>query len=635
MNIEKNTSGSKSRLIGLLLMVSVLAITSSVCTQFVAGKLAYHPALGAPLFGQIYNPVDWWGWMPKFYGYAANAFGQALIMFSIGFFLSVGVFRLTVGITSRSSRKHEGIHGTAHFASEEEVKATGLLGNGAGVYCGGFHDPNTGRTHYLRHDGNEHVCVIAPTGSGKGVGLVVPTLLSWPGSVFVLDIKGENYAITAGWRKLCANNVVLCFDPANPIGSCGWNALEEIRVRTDYQISDAQNIALMVIDDDGKGIQGNHFRSAAYELLVGLFLHALYKSGEVGRVPGLPDCAEMLAGVGDFAALPPEFDDLDDEESERAIRVALFDEMRSVNLNDQNPVVQSAQRKIRATGQRFRSTPERELGSIVSTAHTALALYTDTNVSKNTSRSDFKISDLMDYDRPMSLYFITTPNDLVRMRPLARLLLTRIVASLAGRMEFEAGRSKTMHKHRLLMMLDEFPALGRLDIFESALAYIRGYGIKAYIITQDIQQLYKAYTNYESIISNCHVRIAYAPNKQETAEWLSKMTGQTTVIKEQISTSGKRFGAILGNVSRSYQEVQRPLMTPHETTQLAMMHTSHDAERPGEMLVFVAGSPVIFGRQTPYFLDPTFSKRSLIPPPAKSDVVRHKESKTGQEFSLK
>ncbi|WP_375703942.1 type IV secretory system conjugative DNA transfer family protein, partial [Bartonella sp. AD13SXNS] len=139
----------------------------------------------------------------------------------------------------------------------------------------------------------------------------------------------------------------------------------------------------------------------------------------------------------------------------------------------------------------------------------------------------------MDTEDPVSLYFITTPRNLDRMRPLARLLLTQMVLSLSDRMEFDDGRSKTNHKHRLLLMLDEFPTLGKLEIFEKALAYIAGYGLKAYIITQDVQQLYKAYTTNESIISNCHIRIAYAPNKVETAEWMSKMAGETTVVREK------------------------------------------------------------------------------------------------------
>ncbi len=619
---KTNSPIIKTRIIGLACLMLAMIGISGFCTQFIAERLAYHPALGAPLFGHIYNPFDWWQWFHNFYDYAPTTYNYALLIFILGAVFALVALVIVVGLKTRSSRKHEGSHGTAAFATYEQVQATGLIGSGKGVYCGGYYDQNTGRTHYLRHDGPEHIAVFAPTRSGKGVGLIIPTLLSWPDSIFVLDIKGENFAMTAGWRKKHTNNVVLRFDPANPVGSCAWNPLEEIRLRTNYQISDAQNIALMIIDDDGKGIQGNHFRSAAYELLVGIFLHALYKAGSVGRQPCLQDCSTMLTGLGAFAA--PENEQSEYEDG--ALR-GLFNEMRNVTLPD-DAISQAAQLKIRTAGQRFKDTPEKELGSIISSAHISLSLYTDTNVSRNTSRSDFKVADLMDHDRPVSLYFITNPDDLVRMKPLARLLLTRIVASLAGRMEFDAGRSKTAHKHRLLMMLDEFPSLGKLDIFESALAYIAGYGIKAYIITQDVQQLYKAYSTHESIVSNCHIRIAFAPNKQETAEWLSKMCGQTTVIKEQISTSGKRFGMVLGQVSRSYQESQRPLMTPDEIGKLPMMHTKLDSPEPGEMLVFVAGRPVIRGRQTPYFLDPTFSERSKIEPPAKSDVIVRKTDPT-------
>lgn len=164
-------------------------------------------------------------------------------------------------------------------------------------------------------------------------------------------------------------------------------------------------------------------------------------------------------------------------------------------------------------------------------------------------------------------------------------------------------------------MLDEFPTLGKLDIFEKALAYIAGYGLKAYIITQDVQQLYKAYTTNESIISNCHIRIAYAPNKVETAEWMSKMAGETTVVREKISTSGKRFGMALEQVSTSYEETKRPLMTPDEIMRLPGAKKKIMQEillNLVKCLFFVAGNSVIRGTQILYFLDPIFPKGQNI-----------------------
>jgi type IV secretion system protein VirD4 len=615
---------ARTRAINAFYMLVLIVTINSICTQFVANRLDYHPALGSPLYDRLYSPFDWWGWMFHFYSYAPDTYGHALLIFVIGAAGAILSDALISGFKSRSPRKHEGTHGTAHFATPEEVWETGLLHDTAksssGVYCGGYYNEKTGRTLYLRHNGPEHICVIAPTRSGKGVGLVVPTLLSWPESVLILDRKGENYAMTAGWRQKYAKNVILRFDPAEPGISCCWNPLGEIRFGTRYQVSDAQNIALMVIDDDGKGIQGNHFRSAAFELLVGLILHALYKSPTVGREPSLQDCAHMLTGVGSFAT-PDNRERALDESDPRALS-ALFFEMRDVSL-EETDAAREAQLAIRGAGQRFSDTPSRELGSIISTANNALSLYRDPIVGENTSRSDFKIADLMDYEDPVSLYFITTPRNADRMKPLARLLLTQIVLGLADRMEFDKGRSKTAHKHRLLLMLDEFPTLGKLDVFEGALAYIAGYGMKAYIITQDVQQLYKAYSNYESIISNCHIRIAYAPNKLETAEWLSKMTGQTTIINEHVSVSGKRFGLLPGQFSTHFNSSQRPLMTSDEIMRLPgpKKDANGDILEPGEMLVFVAGQPVIRGKQILYFLDPIFAGRSKIAPPKVSDVI--------------
>ena len=614
---ETNSPIIKTRAIAFACLLMGIAAINSICTQFVAGRLAYHPALGAPLFGQIYNPFAWWQWLREFYSYAPSTYGYAFLIFAVGFLLSIVICRLYIGFKTRSSRKHEGTHGTARFAAIEDVEKTKLINNkNGGVYCGGYFDEKTGTTHYLRDDSMAHICVIAPTESGKGVTIVVPTLLSWTKSALILDRKGENYAMTASWRKRHANNIVLRFEPAANSGSCAWNPLEEIRFKTPYQISDAQNTSLMLVDTDGKGLEKDHFRSAARDLITGLIVHCLYKSPTVGRMPSVPDIAQMLSDEGDFAT-----ETASDSGKENKSLTALFSEMASVTYEN-DKIGKAAQSRVRGYGKRFLGTTERELSGVLNTASNALSLYLDPVVAENTSHSDFKISDLMDHNSPVSLYFIGVPGDKNRLRPLERLLLTQVVFTLTGKMEFENGRAKTTHKHLLLLMLDEFPTLGKLDIFESALAYIRGYGIKAYIIIQDIQQLYKEYTNYESILSNCRIQIAYAPNNQQTAEWLSKKCGTTTIIKEQISTSGKRFGGPLSNVSRSYQEISRPLLTPHEITQLSMLHTTADAEKPGELLVFMAGHPVIRGRQTPYFLDPTFDARSKIPPPDKSDSIR-------------
>jgi type IV secretion system protein VirD4 len=173
------------------------------------------------------------------------------------------------------------------------------------------------------------------------------------------------------------------------------------------------------------------------------------------------------------------------------------------------------------------------------------------------------------------------------------------------------------------MMLDEFPSLGKLEIMQESLAFVAGYGIKCYIIVQDINQLVYSYGKEESITSNCHIQVAFPPNRLETAEHLSKLTGQTTIVKEQITTSGKRIGAMHNHVSRMFQEVQRPLLTIDES--MRMPGPTKDGngmiQKPGDMVIYCAGFPAIYGQQPLYFKDPVFQKRSEVPAPKVTDKL--------------
>jgi type IV secretion system protein VirD4 len=228
----------------------------------------------------------------------------------------------------------------------------------------------------------------------------------------------------------------------------------------------------------------------------------------------------------------------------------------------------------------------------------------------------------MNDEQPVSLYLVVPPSDKDRLRPLIRLMINQVVRGLTEKMEFKDGRSAAGYKHRLLLMLDEFPSLGKLDVFEESLAFIAGYGLKAYLIIQDISQLWTAYGKEESIFSNCHVRVAYAPNKIETAELLSKMTGTATVVNKNHMMSGKVLGS-LSNVQASIQATQRPLLTADEVMRLpaAAKDARGNVTEPGDMLIFMAGQTPIYGKQILYFMDPVFSKRAKVAAPETSDVL--------------
>jgi type IV secretion system protein VirD4 len=611
--------------------LAVLSIGAGLqaATQFFAHDFRYQSSLGAN-FHQIYAP---WGiiqWAVNWYHQYPNAFTRAG---SVGVVTAgVGLLSLVVAkmILANSSRGNEYLHGSARWANIRDIQAAGLIPRtrsffqtitgketqtSSGVYVGAWLDKN-GKQHYLRHNGPEHVLCYAPTRSGKGVGLVVPTLLSWGHSAVITDLKGELWALTSGWRQKHAKNKVLRFEPAAANGSVCWNPLDEIRLGTEHEVGDVQNLANLLVDPDGKGLD-SHWQKTSQALLVGVLLHALYKAKAEGMRATLPGIDEMLANPN------------------RATDELWLEMITFGHVSGQiHPVISSAARDMM-------DRPAEEAGSVLSTAKSYLALYRDPIVGRNVSKSDFVIKDLMHHDSPISLYIITQPNDKARLRPLIRVMINMVVRLLTDKMDFVNGRAVAPYKHRMLMMLDEFPSLGKLDIMQESLAFVAGYGIKCYLICQDINQLKSRETGYghdESITSNCHVQNAYPPNRVETAEHLSKLTGQTTVAKEQITTSGRRTSALLGQVSRTIQEVQRPLLTPDECLRMPgpVKTDSGDIAEAGDMVVYVAGYPAIYGKQPLYFKDPIFQARAAIPAPKTCDKLRHVQevAKQGEGITI-
>ncbi len=364
----------------------------------------------------------------------------------------------------------------------------------------------------------------APTRSGKGVGLVVPTLLTWSGAAIVHDIKGENWQLTAGWRARFGR--VLLFDPTNP-GSTAYNPLLEVR-RGDAEVRDVQNIADILVDPEGALERRSHWEKTSHSLLVGAILHVLYAE---------PD--KTLAGVAAFLSDP-----------KRPIESTLRAMMTTRHLGDRpHPVVASAARELL-------NKSDNERSGVLSTAMSFLGLYRDPIVAQVTARCDWRIGDLVDGDRPATLYLVVPPSDISRTKPLIRLVLNQIGRRLTEQLE-TAGR-----RHRLLLMLDEFPALGRLDFFESALAFMAGYGLKSFLIAQSLNQIEKAYGPNNSILDNCHVRVAFATNDERTARRVSDALGTATELRAMKNYAGHRLSPWLGHLMVSRQETARPLLTP-------------------------------------------------------------------------
>jgi type IV secretion system protein VirD4 len=259
-----------------------------------------------------------------------------------------------------------------------------------------------------------------------------------------------------------------------------------------------------------------------------------------------------------------------------------------------HPVVASAAREVL-------NKSENERSGVLSTAMSFLGLYRDPTVAAVTSKCDWRIEDLVRTEHPISLYLVVPPSDISRTKPLIRLILNQIGRRLTESLEIKDG---ALARRQVLLMLDEFPALGRLDFFESALAFMAGYGLRAFLIAQSLNQIEKAYGPNNSILDNCHVRVTFATNDERTAKRISDALGTATELRAQRNYAGHRLSPWLGHLMVSRQETARPLLTPGEVMQLPS----------DEEIVMVAGVAPIRAKKLKYYEDNNFTRR-ICPPP--------------------
>src|SRR3954452_15822693 len=220
-----------------------------------------------------------------------------MIVFAGSFVCVVVFFVLTNRRSRELMRGSEDLHGSARWASEEDVERTGLTAASQGGYVGAWSRENTARLRYLRHNGPEHVLAFAPTRSGKGVGLVIPTLLAWDESAIIYDIKGENWAKTAGFRT-AQGQVCFKFSPVEDGSSARFNPLSEVRLFSPRDVSDAQNIAEMIIRSGEDSPMERHWEDSAASLTTGMILHACYTAAAEDRVACLADLSGLFTRPG-------------------------------------------------------------------------------------------------------------------------------------------------------------------------------------------------------------------------------------------------------------------------------------------------------------------------------------------------
>jgi type IV secretion system protein VirD4 len=609
-----------------------------LATEFMAWSLHFDRALrDQQLMPYLYNP--WalaypWSIGPHsflFAHYRSGAFtqhmyliiGLAWLIFIVGaaFSLRYALKKRKRLITS-APRTHD-FDGSAHWASREEVGRTGLLppdhpasilghrankklnplGTGdledvdawkrrPGIYVGEYIDPETGKRVWLRDTSNRHAFLAAPTRGGKGVGIIVPACLTWSESLFVNDPKGELFEITSWYRKHKMGQLVFKFDPACTDGTgCRINPLDFVRIRTEYEVQDAQSIALNICDPQGLGLDtgsdSDHWRKTAYAFLTGVILHVLY-------CREIPKQKKTLTGIDEFLSNP--------NKSQKTIFTEMLnyehDPLGERGWIDGNGQLTTTCANVAMAARNMLDKPDGERGSVMSSVQSYFDLYRDPIVAKNIATSDFSPEDLMYGDKAMTLYMVNLPKHMERIRPLMRLITSIVMQTFTGALDFENSRPKDKFKHPMLMLMDEFTStLSKMSVFANSISFVAGYGIKIMIVVQDLVQLADVYGDKgaQALTSNVHTQIVYATNNPDTARQYSQMLGNATIRTETRSwNSGSG-----GKASRSESFRGRPLL---EASEIQALHETDE-------IVMVTGYAPIHCKKIVYHREPAFMNR--------------------------
>lgn len=466
---------------------------------------------------------------------------------------------------TKNSDATKDLHGSASWASVAQMRKAGrILKKGAmdpetfGFALGRVQGVGFGEDPRLRYSG--HLVTAAPTGAGKGVSAVIPTLLEYPGSVFVLDVKGENYAVTAARRRAMGQRVV-AIDPfgvtkgwpgAGAVQGCNW--LDGIDLASPECVSEATALADLLVVTEGEA--DPYWNNAARDLLKGLILWAASLSP---RRRHIGEVRKALTGGRDYLG----------EVLEGMIHTPCPGDVceRAANA--------------------FIDKADKESSSVLSMAVTHTEFLDDPRILQCVSRTDFAFADLKEGN--LSVYLIIPPN---KISAYSR-FLRGFVGLAVGAMTASVAQSPW----KVLFLLDEFAQLGKMKVIEDAIAVLRGYGVALWLFIQDLSQLEKVYPKADSLLANAAKQF-FSTADLETAKYISGMVGNKTVAFESVSKNVKGFGGLFGDGSgsKSTQYSGRPLVMPEEVLKLG-----------AHPVVLIQGeSPYLLDRIT-YFKDPEYA----------------------------
>ena len=535
-------------------------------SQYVGWTFADAPALGPRVRLtsdlSVYPPWAIGPWRKRFGAEEPKTFNAASALILLGASAGLGL-----GMIASGGGVHRRVRG---WGDLQDARSGSLLDDG-GCVVGRF------RGRLLATSDLRPTLVTGGTRSGKGRGHVIPTLLSWGGSALVHDPKGELWKVTAGWRAGFSH--ALFFAPRDA-ASARWNPLAEIRPGTG-ELAQVQRLVAILSDPGGRRDDEAIWDKSASEILEAVILHVLYTADDGHKT--LLKVRELLADL-DKAA----------ETMLKTLHRAGPDGEPEIH-----PFIKTAVTGYAAMHDRFRT-------SVQGTARSYLKWLAGEDVERALSASDFALGDLMCAQAPVSLYIQVAPADAVALRPLVRLLFYAASQSLTIQETTDsAGRDK---RHKLLLLMDEFPLLGRVEFFEKALRLMSGYGLKTMFVAQSLNDIVETYGPNNTILDNCHVFTAFAALDPLTQDKVSKLSGKVTEVRT--SRSGPAgFGAGHASVSRS--EIERPLLEPGEVRALP----------DDEQIVFIAGRRPLRTKKVRYDRERPFRGRADQAPPDQSMAI--------------
>ncbi len=570
-------------------------------------------AWSAPLYAwhgfPIYEPIAWVFWVLHYFKWVlqthqpwSSALRWSLPLGYGAFLAAMRVPSLLATVMARGlAENQDEIYGSSHWATKKEMKEANLFSAKPGILVGGYREGN--RIEYLYDDSDKHALLVAPTGTGKSMAHAIPTVLSYRGSMIVLDIKEEIYCNTAGFRQR-QGNVCLKWSPTRKEGCTRINPLAFIRIGTDREVSDAEMVARALCQPGDEGETSTHWNDTSSSVVTGLILHECYQARNEDRVPTLANVSHMLS--------PKE-----ETYTHLFRRIATYPHDPTLSrrwknehgeLSPTHPVV--ADKMVEAW-----QRGEDEGSSVISTAKKRFSLFSDPLVAYSTSDSDFRIEDLVDGPKPVSLYLVIPPNQQERLSNLVRLITLTLLDRLT--------EEQVAHKHELLFMLDEFAQLGTLKPMKNALSYVRGYGIRFFLIVQNVGQIVSSYGPNNSIVPNCHIMIAYTPSEYQTAKALSDVLGAVTIQHLSYNVSAPPHLVAGKNLSMHVQNTKRDLLSPDEILRLKLpKKQGKKVVSPGEALILIFGLYPIKGWQTFCFFDPKMRAWMKIRPMDQSKLLR-------------